>query len=137
MFCGEDIPLFGDSDMGINLGGVDGAVSQHFLNEADIYARFQKTCGEGVAEHVGRDVQINGNEGSVLVDHPADCLVGERFPGLIGKEMAAGTDFCGKIAAIFVQYPNHFPAADLNAAFLTAFAIDQDCAVMQIDILTF
>lgn len=52
MFCGEDIPLFGDSDMGIDLGGVDGAVSQHFLNEADIYARFQKTGGEGVSKLV-------------------------------------------------------------------------------------
>ncbi len=42
--------------MSIDFRNVDGAVSQHFLNVADVHIGFQETGGKSMAEHVWRDM---------------------------------------------------------------------------------
>ena len=72
------IPLLSQCDVGINLGYVDGAVPEHFLDVADVHVSFEEACGEGVAEHMRCYVQVDGGEGTVFVYHAADGLVGQR-----------------------------------------------------------
>ena len=81
------IPLFCRRDVGVNLCDVDGAVTEHFLDVADVDVGLEKAGGEGVAEHVRGDVEVDGGEGAVFVNHAADGLVGERGAGLIYKEV--------------------------------------------------
>ena len=87
MFIPQNIPLLCDGDVGVNLGDVDGAVTEHFLDVADVDIGFEKAGGECVAEHVRSDVEVDGGEGAVFVNHAADGLVGERGAGLIHKEV--------------------------------------------------
>lgn len=82
------ISLLPHCDMCINLCDVNRTVSEHFLNVADVYIGFQKAGGEGVAEHVRGDVQVNGGEGAVFVNHAANGLVGQGSAGLIHKKCA-------------------------------------------------
>ena len=42
-------------DVGVDFGGEDGLVAQHFLDDAEVGTVFQEVGGEGVAEGVGRD----------------------------------------------------------------------------------
>lgn len=81
------VPLLCDGDVGVNLGDVDGAVTEHFLDVADVDVGFEEAGGEGMAEHVRSDVEVDGGEGAVFVNHAADGLVGERGAGLIHKEV--------------------------------------------------
>lgn len=75
MLRSKDIPLFRHRHMGINLCNINRAVPKHFLDIPDINIRFQKACCKGMAEHVGRDMQIYGGKGGVLVYHPAHGLI--------------------------------------------------------------
>lgn len=102
MLGGKNIPLFRQSDMRVNLRGVDGTVPQHFLDITNVYVRFQKTGGESVAEHVGRDVQMNGSKRSILLNHSAHGLVGERPVVLIDEKMIAGVDFIMECMIVFM-----------------------------------
>lgn len=47
--------LFGGADVGVDLGGGEGAVAEDGLDVFDVYAFFQKEGGEGVAECVRGD----------------------------------------------------------------------------------
>ena len=42
-------------DLGVNLGGGDGGVSEHFLNDAEIGSTGQKVRGKGVPELMRMD----------------------------------------------------------------------------------
>ena len=81
------IPLLCDGDVGVNLRDVDGAVTEHFLDVADVDVGLEKAGGECVAEHVRSDVEVDGGEGAVFVNHAAYGLVGEWGAGLIHKEV--------------------------------------------------
>lgn len=135
MFGGKDIPLFRQGDMRVNLRGVDGTVSQHFLNITDVDIRFQETGGKGVTEHVGRDVQMDGSKRSVLLNHSAHGLIGKRSFVLIDKKMIAGVDFIMESVIVFMQNAAHIGIHDLEAAFLRSFAENQDAVFVQIDVL--
>lgn len=67
--------MFGHRDMGIDFRNVDGAVSQHFLNIADIDISFQQTCGKGVPEHMRSDMQVYRCKRGILVDNTAYGLI--------------------------------------------------------------
>ena len=75
VFGCKNIPLFGHGNMGVYFGDIDGTMSQHFLNIADIHICFQKAGGEGVPQHMGCDMQFYGGKGSVFVDRSADRLI--------------------------------------------------------------
>ena len=87
MFPCQDRPLLCDSNVRIYFGDMDGAVTEHFLDVADVDVGFEEACGEGMAEHVRGDMEVDGGEGAVFVNHAADGLVGERGAGLIHKEV--------------------------------------------------
>lgn len=86
VFIPQYISLLPHRDMCINLCDVNRTVSEHFLNVADVDIGFQKAGGEGMAEHVRGDVQVNGGEGAVFVNHAANGLVGQGSAGLIHKK---------------------------------------------------
>ena len=87
MLIPKNIPLLCDGDVGVNLGDVDGAVTEHFLDVADVDVGCEEAGGEGMAEHVRGDMEVDGGEGAVFVNHAADGLGGERGAGLIHKEV--------------------------------------------------
>lgn len=60
--------------MCINFRDMDGAVSKHFLDIADIDIGFKQAGCEGMTEHMRCDMQINSGEATVFVDHFADRL---------------------------------------------------------------
>ena len=76
MFPGKDRPLFCDCDMCIYFRDVDRAMAEHFLNVADVHVGFQQAGGEGVAEHVRRDMDVDRSQSAVVVDRAADGLIG-------------------------------------------------------------
>ena len=75
MFLCKNVPLFGHCHMSIDFRNVDGAVSQHFLNVADVHIGFQETGGKSMAEHVGSNMLVNRSKRSIFVDNSPDGLV--------------------------------------------------------------
>ena len=63
-FCG---------DVGVALGGADGAVPKHFLNHADIGAVANHGCGKGVAEGMRVHMMICSFRAGVAVYDIADA----------------------------------------------------------------
>ena len=124
MFIPQYIPLLCRGDMCIYLGDVDGAVTEHFLDVADVNVGFEEAGREGVAEHVRCDVEVDGCEGAVFVNHAADGLVGERGAGLIHKKVCGGGGFGGKTAAVFGEGVDNIIGCELEVAFFVTFAVD-------------
>lgn len=133
----QNILLLRHRNMRIDLRHIDGTVAQHLLNIADIHIRVQQAGRKGMAEHMGRDVLLDGGEGGVFVDHPAHGLVGERASGVVDKEMPAGCSFRVNAFVVGAQDADDCFAADLQAAFAASFAVDEDRAVRQIHITYF
>lgn len=131
------ISLLPHRNMCINLCDVNRTVSEHFLNVADVYIGFQKAGGEGVAEHVRGDVQVNGGEGAVFVNHAANGLVGQGSAGLIHKKMCRGGYFGGKAAAVFIENVDNVIGCKLYIALLVAFSVYEDGSVDEIYIVIF
>ena len=51
---GEDLCLPGGGvDVGVDLGGEDGFVAEHFLDDAEVGAALDEVRGEGMADGVG------------------------------------------------------------------------------------
>lgn len=90
------------ADMGVNLSGGDGAVSEDMLYIADVHVLFQQLCGEGMSEHVGR--QMLGDFQSPLItgNQQTYGLFGEWVAQLVNKEEATGFDFLLKHGAVGV-----------------------------------
>lgn len=82
--------------MGIDFRRADGDVAEHFLNGAEIDICIKERGGEGMAEHVRRDMKIDSGEGGTAVQHPADGLIREGTAMRIGKKEAAGGNFIFK-----------------------------------------
>ena len=55
-------------DVGVNLGGGNVSVAEHFLNDAQVGAVVEKMCGETVAERVGREMFGDTGAMGVLPD---------------------------------------------------------------------
>ena len=137
MFPCQDRPLLCDSNVRIYFGDMDGAVTEHFLDVADVDVGFEEAGGEGVAEHVRGDVQVNGGEGAVFVNHAANGLVGQGSTGLIHKKMCRGGYFGGKAAAVFIENVDNVIGGKLYVALLVAFSVYEDGSVDEIYIVIF
>ena len=131
------ISLLPNCDMCINLCDVNRAVSEHFLNVADVDIGFQEAGGEGVAEHVRGDVQVDGGEGAVFVNHAANGLVGQGSAGLIHKKMCRGAYFGGKAAAVFIENVDNVIGGKLYVALLVTFSIYEDSSVDKVHVIIF
>lgn len=87
--------------MRVYFGDGNGAVSQHFLDVSNVYIRLQKACCEGVAEHMGRDVQIYGCHVRVPIYHSAHRLIRHRFSPLVYEKIAAGLSVRAEAFVVF------------------------------------
>ncbi len=65
--------------LGVDLGGGDIRVAQHFLDGAEVRAVFQKVGGERVAQGVGSDVLVNLGGLLVVLDHLPEALAGHTL----------------------------------------------------------
>lgn len=89
MFSCQNTSLFSKRNVSINLGDVDRAVPQHFLNIADIYISFQQTCCKSMSEHMGGNVLSNCCNGSIFIYHSADSLICQGTATLVSKKVVA------------------------------------------------
>ena len=137
VFCCQDIPLFGHCNMGIDFCNVDGAVSQHFLNIADINISFQQTGGKGVPEHMRSDMQVYCCKRGILGDDAAYGLIRQGVAILIREEMTTLFDFCLKIIFVSDQNIYHGVISNLYFSFFASFSVNQDGPVVQTDIIRF
>lgn len=87
-----------------------------------------------VSEHMRRDMQFNGCEGNVFIDHPPDCLIGERRSVQVCKKMIAVLNFICERPTVFLQNICNLIASNLYSAFLCSLTVDQDCPVIQVHI---
>jgi len=73
---GEDLLLFILGDVGVYLGGGDGAVAQQLLDIADIDAFFQEQGGKGVPERMRGNRLFDAGSAGITINHEADGLLG-------------------------------------------------------------
>ena len=66
-------------NMGVDLGGKDGSVSQEILNLADIRPVCHQLSGNGMAKHVRREMGSYPGLSRALPEHEADGLGGKWF----------------------------------------------------------
>ena len=104
MFSCQNTSLFSKRNVSINLGDVDRAVPQHFLNIADIYISFQQTCCKSMSEHMGGTVLSNCCNGSIFIYHSADSLICQGTATLVSKKVVAIGYLRIKIIFVFAQY---------------------------------
>jgi hypothetical protein len=76
VFCGEDLALFFQGNLGVDLRCQDGTVAQHSLYVADIHVFLQQQGGESVPEHMRRYIQVNGGFGAEPFYQKTDRLFG-------------------------------------------------------------
>ena len=135
MFRPENIPLLGHGYVCIDFRNMNGTVPQHLLNIADIHVCFQQTCGKGMPEHVGCDMQLDGSERGVFVDHSADGLIRQGSARLRCEEMPAVFHLVQKSVLVILQSADDHLISDLDLSFLGTFSIDQDAFIIQIYIV--
>ncbi len=69
--CAADRPFV---DVQIDLRGCDGAVAEQLLNKFDVGAFLQQEGGEGVTDHMGRDMFFDAGQRGVFFQEEADAL---------------------------------------------------------------
>lgn len=123
------------ADVGVNLRGSDGAVSEDMLYVAYVHVFLQQLCSEGMAEHMGR--QMLGDFQCLLItgNQQAYGLLGEWISELVDKEEAAGLDFFLKHGAVGIENFQYIRVADLQDALLCTFSIDANILFTQVDFL--
>lgn len=87
--------------MCVYFGNSNGAVSQHFLDVSNVNIRLQKAGCEGVAEHMGRDVQIYGCHVRIPIYHSAHRLIRQRFSPLAYEKIVAGLSVRAEAFVVF------------------------------------
>lgn len=68
----QNNPLLSCTDMGVDLRGGDGAVSEHVLNIPDVHILLQQERRKGVTEHMWGNVLPNAGLPGVFLNHIAD-----------------------------------------------------------------
>ena len=125
LFC-EDILLLGCCHVGVDLRDINGAMSQHFLDIADIHVCVQQTGGEGMTEHMWGNMEVNRSEICIFIDHIADRLFRQTMIKAVDKEVAAGIYVVVIFLLIFPQDPEDAFITQLKHALLGTFSVDQD-----------
>ena len=95
----------GGVDVGVDFGGEDGFVAEHFLDDAEVGAVFDEVGREGVAEGVGGDFLVDARDERLLFDeiedgHPAQRVAvfveeGDVVEGRFGGG-GAGVEVAGE-----------------------------------------
>jgi len=81
-------------DVGVDLGGGDAGVAEHFLEGADFGSSGEHVGGKAVAEGVGADSLIGTDALCVTADEFPEHHTGEGTTGA-GEEEGAGVFFAG------------------------------------------
>ena len=118
VFMVQDFLLLVGADVGIDLRGGDGAVSEDMLNVADVHVFLQQLCGEGMAKHMGRQMLGDFQRFLIAGNQQAHRLPGERVAELVDEEEAAGFDFFLEHGAVGIENLQHVRIADLQDALL-------------------
>ena len=74
------------SHMRVDLCGHQTAMSEKFLNEPQVRSVGQHVCGEGMTQHVRRDLQANGDQLAVVIEDFADAPVGQPPPISVNEQ---------------------------------------------------
>ena len=67
----------GGIEVGVDLGGEDGFVAEHFLDDAEVRPAFDEVGGEGVAEGVGGDFFVDARGHRLVLDDAEDVHAAE------------------------------------------------------------
>ena len=121
--------------MGVDFRDVDGTVTKHFLDVADIHIGFYEAGGEGVAEHMRSDVHINGCKAAVFPDGSADVLVGERTSCLVDEEAVGTLNIMKVTFPVFQQSVDNIVIANLEEPLFGTFAEDKQSPVGKVDVI--
>lgn len=135
MEVAEDDFLTGVGDVGIDLGGGEGAVTEDGLDVLDVNAFFQQEGCQGMAEGVGCHAFVDAGFPCKLFDTGSDGLGIEWFSPQVEEEGACA--FCsvaGREAEVVFQCSDDGWLADLDDALSAAFAIDFDEAFLQVNV---
>ena len=89
-----------DGDMGIDLGGFQGLVSQHLLQVPGRGSVFEHVRGAGVAERVRGDIFFNAGKIDTALDHRPDA-VGIHLPSPAIQDQVA------RVTAVYIAGSNH------------------------------
>lgn len=73
--------------MSIDLCSYDGTVAQYLLDIPDVHILLQQQGGEGMPEHVRRDMLRQFGHIRIPVDHIADRLVGQAVVEAVYEEI--------------------------------------------------
>ena len=124
----------GSGYMCVDFRNIDRTMPEHLLDTADIHIRLQQVGGEGMPEHMRRNMLLDVSHGSVLLNHISYRLFRQPPVDPVDKEPAAGFQFGAVCVFIFGQCGQDVGAADLNPAFLRTLSMDQDISVLQIQV---
>ena len=133
---GEDGGLPGGGvDVGVDLGGEDGFVAEHFLDDAEVGAVFDEVGREGVAEGVGGDFLVDACDERLLLDevedgHPAERAAVFVEEGDVVEGGLGGRGASGQIGREGVR--RHLAEGD--EPFLVAFADYAHEAFLEVDV---
>ena len=125
----------GGVDVGVDLGGEDGFVAEHFLDDAEVRPAFDEVGGEGMAESVRGNLLVDARGHRLVFHDVEDVHPAEGFSGLVQEQdvlKGAG----GRLRTCRKVVPNgvggHLPEGD--DALLVALAYDIDEALVQRDV---
>ena len=86
MDCGEAVGV----DVGVDFGGADVGMAQHFLNDAQVGAVGEQVAGEGVAQRVRVDILMDAGAGGGDFHHIPDPFPVQRTAAF-GEKHIGGT----------------------------------------------
>ncbi len=131
-----DVAEAAAGDVGIDFGGGDAGVAEHFLDDPEIGAVFEEVGGEAVSEHVRGDVALDAGEAGAFLDAEPEGDRGERGAAA-GEEDSGGRargEEAGAAGVEVVLEGIDGLAAGGDDAFLVAFADDIDEAGVEVEL---
>lgn len=135
MFQGEPPAAVLGIDMGVDLGGQDGAVPQEILDLADIGPVRHQLSGHRMAQHVRGEMGGYPGLPCAFSEHEADGLGGQRLGVPVDEEGAGSCHLGGKHVGVFAHGIQGFLAADGDDAFPMPLAYDSCGPVFEVHIL--
>jgi len=126
--------LFFEVDLGVDLGGHDGAVAEQGLDVFDVDVVFEQQGGEGVAKDVRGDLLGDIYAFGEAADEYADGLVGKFVAEAVDKEVAAGGfDFILIAVAVGLQGEKRVGVAELDHSLFAAFTVNGNGTCLEVE----
>ncbi len=125
----------GGVDVGVDLGGEDGFVTEHFLDDAEVRPTFDEVGGEGVAEGVGGNFLVDARGHRLVLDDAEDVDAAEGAAVPVQEQdvlEGAGGRFRAGRKVVPDGVGGHVPEGD--DALLVALADDIDIPFVQVDV---